>query len=213
MATLHDNYAYIDSDKIQQIEVVKNTWMVTEGQPIDPPPDIRKKNNEFLICFKSGRKKSQTVAHEFNGETGGAGHVFSPFTMGSARPAELNFCFGLALQWASGGSTTIYLGQGSTMSRNNWWIGADAIEVHNETATIESPEGETFRISGYSAQTAASAEASDRSTMASSASESGAQAGIPPALAWLIKEVGEKVAKEIAKLVNANVNSFKIIGK
>lgn len=120
--------------------------------------------------------------------------------MRDTQPHELNFCFGLKIHWKNGQTTEIRLGQGSTMSRNNWWIGSRAIEATAGRATIQAGD-EKLQLTGYnSTANAASLEAD----------EAGAQATIPPALVWLIKLVGQQVAKELVKLILANVNSFKI---
>lgn len=226
MVTLRDNYAYIRSDKIKTIEVVDDSWVVTEKQPVEPPPSIIKHDDQFVICFKSGRHKSGSVANGsngsngsngfngFNGATGGDGHVFSPFTMRDTHPAELNFYFGLAVHWVSGGTTRLYLGQGSTMSRNNWWIGAHAMQVDNGRALIETPAGDRFRVTGFNSPAAAGSNANDigeQSGPTSSAGDPEALTGIPPALVWLMKALGAEVAKEVIKLILINVNSFRIV--
>jgi len=198
MVQIRDNYAYICSDEIKSIDSLPDKWAVSDGQPMEPPATVTQEGNQFLILFKAGRHKTPEVANQFHHGSGGDGHMFSPFTIKDTKPAELNFCFGLRIHWKSGEFSDVYLGQGSTFGRNNWWIGSAAITYKEGRATIKKGE-EVLQLSGYNDQTHAAA------------AEEGATAqGIPPALIWIGKKIGEKLLEEVAKLILANVNSFRI---
>ncbi|KAF0808297.1 hypothetical protein A6D6_00006 [Alcanivorax xiamenensis] len=198
MPTIRDNYAYIHSNEIEKITALPDTWAVSEGQPMEPPPKVIAKGEQFLILFQSGRHKTGEVADKFSNDSGGRSHLFSPFSIMDEEPSQLNFCFGLRVHWKSGETSEVYLGQGSTMGRNNWWIGSTSITNKNGSAILQAG-GDVFRITGYDS----------KKDSISSIEDIGAQA-IPPALVWIIKEVGQKVAEGVIKLITANVNSFRI---
>lgn len=95
---------------------------VTHGQPYVEAPRINLKGGVATIVFDSGRKKSKPVADGFNNASrikfasqGGSGGA----------PKELNFYFGLNLEFSDGSKRKIHAGQGSNAGRNNWWIGHD----------------------------------------------------------------------------------------
>lgn len=198
MPTIRDNYAYISSEEIEDISCMSGSWAVSEGQPMEPPPTIKREGGQFLILFQAGRHKTAEVANRFSNGSGGKDHLFTPFSITNTDPGELNFCFGLKVHWKSGETSDVYLGQGSTMGRNNWWIGSNAITNKDGSATLQAG-GDVFSITGYDS----------KKDSTSSLEDVDAQ-GIPPALVWIIKEVGQKVAEGVIKLITANVNSFRI---
>ncbi|WP_133491258.1 hypothetical protein [Alcanivorax sp. 24] len=198
MPTIRDNYAYISSEEIEDISCMSGSWTVSKGQPMDPPPTIKREGGQFLILFQAGRHKTTEVANKFSNDSGGRGHLFSPFSIMDEEPSQLNFCFGLRIHWKSGETSEVYLGQGSTMGRNNWWIGSSAITNKNGSATLQAGEN-AFLITGYDTQKGSTSSLEDVDAQ-----------GIPPALVWIIKEVGQKVAEGVIKLITANVNSFRI---
>lgn len=204
MTTQHDNYAYIEGEDIQSISYLPNTAMVSDGQPMETPPEIRSEGNQFIIILKAGRKKKDKVAEKFIGNSGGSGHMFSPFALKDKQPKELNFLFGLKIHWKNGETVDVYLGQGSTVSRNNWWMGSKSISAENGRATIN-VGNEKYRLTGYDDKISAAEMSEEVGT-----AEVGAQAAIPPALIPILVGLGQALAEQIAKLITANVNSFRI---
>ena len=124
------------------INVAANgTWMVTAGQPSNPPPTITSNpspsGNSYTIEFDAGREASSAVADSYNALCGGQGHEWCTASATDSPPSELNFYFGLTLQLVSeegGGPATVYLGQGSSGLVNNWWIGGEYVD--NDTLKV-----------------------------------------------------------------------------
>lgn len=110
-------------------------WMVSAGQPSNPPPkvtaNLAPNANGFTIEFDAGRNDTSPVADSYNSLCGGADHEWSTNSPIDSSPSELNLYFGLNLQLQSksgSGAATVYLGQGSSGLANNWWIGGDCIK-------------------------------------------------------------------------------------
>lgn len=203
MPTIRENHVYIFSNEIENISYIPDSLHVSEGQPKESQPIIRKQPGAFMIVLHAGRHKTREVADTFISASGGEGHLFSPFSIMDTKPQELNFCFGLEIHWKTGKTSRCYLGQGSTMGRNNWWVGSDTIAAFKGNASIE-VDGETYRLSGYDTQSHATA---------TNLEQVEARA-VPPALQELLLKflgkAGEKLLQELANLIQANVNSFRI---
>ena|SRR5690554_6360114 len=138
MVTKHRNEVILDSELILSAEYISGTAIATKGQPIDPQPEIKVTDGSAAIVMASGRKKSLPIAKRFIELSGGNGHMFAPLGGQEGAPKELNFMFGLSLEFKDGAQTTISLGQGSTKSmRNDWWIGSPDLEVANPASLLK----------------------------------------------------------------------------
>jgi phospholipase C len=127
----HENKITIDdsaSKTIKSITYVNGSLQITAGQPSSVPPAIpTPKNNVWEITLQAGRKKSAPVANSFNSVCGGKSKEYAPSGGGGGTPDELNFYFAVTIGFTTGGSATIYLGQGNYGTTNNWWIGGSPI--------------------------------------------------------------------------------------
>lgn len=149
MATIRDNTVTIESSKIQSVTYA-GIAVVSLGQPMEPPPTINNQGATQVITFRAGRHKTYEVADGFNAVCGGASHEFCPSSLGAAEPDELNFYFSIKINWAWGGGTELYLGQGNNGS-NNWWIGGNSVQTVNGQGRLVVPDGNnprTFILSG-----------------------------------------------------------------
>ena len=124
-----------------------NVWMVSDGQPSNPPPIVTPKSvssgNGWTIEFDAGRQDTSPVADKFIARCGGVDHVYTNTSNLSSGPSELNFFFGvdIALELNGNSATaTVYLGQGSSGFSNNWWIGGDCISSEGIFTTWIGPD-------------------------------------------------------------------------
>lgn len=79
-------------------------------------------------------------------ELGGNGHAYAPHGGSGGLPKELNFTFSIVVKWKSGETSTLVLGQGSTiLQRNNWWIGSE--DIKDQQIKID---GKPYNITGTS---------------------------------------------------------------
>lgn len=132
MVTKHRNEVLLDSELIKSATYIPDTAIATRGQPLDNEPEIKVSGGSVAIVMASGRKRSAPIAKRFIELSGGVGHMFSPFGGEAGYPKELNFMFGLHLEFMDGRKTIIYLGQGGTKTlRNPWWIGSPDLEIAN----------------------------------------------------------------------------------
>ena len=123
MTSSHSNTVTLESDQIESISYIDGTFVITDGQPYESGPTAKNKGKGvWEITVNCGRKKSDAVAQKFNSLAGGEYHEYAP-KGGGGTPDELNFMYAVQVTFKNAAPITLYLGQGSTMSRNNWWIG------------------------------------------------------------------------------------------
>jgi len=133
MPTKHSNVVTIrdQENAIATISYIPNSLVISAGQPYDVPPAIKVVGNGVTeITLQAGRHKTAPVAQAFNNLSGGKGKAYAPSGGGGGTPDELNFMFGVTVAFRVGGTTTLYIGQGSygfIINRNNWWIGGATI--------------------------------------------------------------------------------------
>ena len=141
------------SATINAVTVAPGTWMVSAGQPSNPPPivavmlDAPQGSNGFSIEFDAGRDGTSAVANAFNDVCGGAAHEYCTTVGFPGGPGDLNFLFGLELHLQSGTNSSIvpvFLGQGSNGLQNNWWIGGACV---SSSGSLTAPVA-TLRIQG-----------------------------------------------------------------
>ena len=72
-------------------------WMVSAGQPSNPPPkvtaNLAPNANGFTIEFDAGRNDTSPVADSYNSLCGGADHEWSTNSPIDSSPSELNLYF------------------------------------------------------------------------------------------------------------------------
>ena len=130
---IRTNGVYVFDTSRTIVDIQPNgEWMVSAGQPSNPPPKVTTAHdpggNGFDVEFDAGRQGTSAVADSFDTLCGGASNEWCGHSFDSS-PSELNFYFGLNLSLKSGASTaevTVYLAQGSH-EVNNWWIGGASI--------------------------------------------------------------------------------------
>jgi len=148
MTTKHDNEFTVICSSITNISYIANSAVVSSGQPYDTPPVIQNKGNgEWKIIFKSGRHKTKSVSESFKSIVGNTPFAMITASSGDKTPEELNFFFGLNLsvKLPNGGALDtlpIYLGQGSNVSHNNWWLGARAFVNASDAYLLATQSGQ-----------------------------------------------------------------------
>lgn len=146
MTTIRDNVVIINCDEIESVEYVQGSQVVTKGQPVSENVKVSTVDGVTTILFRAGRKKSKPVADTFAARIGGNGHAYAPHGGSGGLPKELNFTFTIVVKWKNGNTSTIELGQGSTiLQRNNWWIGST--EIKDQQIEIN---GKSYVITGTS---------------------------------------------------------------
>jgi phospholipase C len=151
LVTLRENTVTIEdtTNNISSISYVSGSLVITSGQPSETPPTIEKSGSTYKITLMAGRSDSESVANSFNSAAGGSSKEYAPFR-GGGTPDELNFYFAVTLNLGQS-SVTVYLGQGHSGLRNNWWIGGGAIFSDADTPRLEYQAGTnivTLSISG-----------------------------------------------------------------
>jgi phospholipase C len=117
---------------------------ITAKQPCSGPQTVSSNGaGVFTINLDAGRSKTSAVANVFNQLTGGSAHEFvcNP-RGGDSQPSELNFFFEvqLSIQTPSGQQIlSVYLGQGSYVGGNNWWIGGSCVSYDGYVPTLQCP--------------------------------------------------------------------------
>jgi len=153
LATIRTNVVTINdqSNVIRSITYTDNTIMVTAGQPYKVPPGITASNGVYKITLEAGRSKSKPVADAFNSKSGGRPKEYAPHG-GGGTPDRLNFMFEVTIYFKTGGTASVYLGQGSINTVNNWWIGGKPV-FSLDKPRLEYEHGDqiyTFHMSGNS---------------------------------------------------------------
>ena len=123
MTSSHSNSVTLKSDLIESIDYIEGSFVISDGQPYESGPTPKNLGGgEWEITVNCGRHKTSAVATDFNNACGGEYHEFAGYH-GGGTPDELNFMFGVTVTFSNATPITLYLGQGSSSSRNNWWIG------------------------------------------------------------------------------------------
>ena len=123
MTSSHSNDVTLNSDLIENIEYIDGTFLISDGQPYESGPTPKDLGTGvWQVTVNCGRHKTSDVADAFDEACGGQYHEFAGYH-GGGTPDELNFMYGLKITFANAAPVTLYLGQGSSSSRNNWWIG------------------------------------------------------------------------------------------
>lgn len=137
------------------VSYLNDSLMVTAGQPSTPPtvtPSSSSQGNRYTIELEAGREDSTPVATQFNLSCGGAGFEFTNIIHADSTPSQLNFYFGVTLEYGSNPPVTVWLGQGSGGGFNNWWNGGRCVDS-NSPASLKLPNGPTLIISGLGSNT------------------------------------------------------------
>lgn len=138
---------------ITSLSYLEGSIDVTDGEDFDSPPTFSHSGKTWTITLKADRKKSSGVADSFNRTVGGALHEYTN-EGGDKQPKELNFYFGVRATFGIDGQSyqmDIYLGQGHTGLRNNWWFGANSLLNTGDplySVISGSVIRRTFRLSG-----------------------------------------------------------------
>ena len=150
--TSHSNVVTLTdlSGIISSITYLDNSLVISEGQPASPPPSITMAQGVFKITLEAGRHKTTPVADSFNNLSGGRNNEYAP-SGDSGTPSQLNFFFGVVIEIVlpssgSSGSVTVYLGQGSFGTTNNWWIGGSCISNFDQPLLVVTAGGEIANI-------------------------------------------------------------------
>ncbi|WFN37894.1 hypothetical protein L1994_05795 [Methanomicrobium antiquum] len=129
MSKSQENIVEIKCSAIQSIKFIENSLVITPEQPNSLPPDISNSGDIWTIDLNCGRKGDKSVAEKFTNISGGGAHVFSPNSTKDENPSQLNFYFGILVEFNLEGKKymmNLYLGQGHQV-RNNWWIGGNFV--------------------------------------------------------------------------------------
>lgn len=126
MTTKHHNVITLSANEINKITYIPNSFCISDGQPFDPAPVIKKNGGVWTIDMNCGRHKTMSVADRFIILCGGEDYIYNSKSY-SRIPEELNFYLGLKIQFSIGASSVdmnFYVAQGSNVIDNNWWIGS-----------------------------------------------------------------------------------------
>ncbi len=151
MATSRSNSVEIKCSDITSISYIKDSLVITEGQPSTPPATISQKGDKWTITMECGRKGNSSVAGQFENLSGGKNHTFSPVSS-SEKPSNLNFYFEVQVSFKTPSGTkevTLVMGQGHQTLSNNWWIGGNSVVCDHDQAMIiilKAPTGETDQV-------------------------------------------------------------------
>lgn len=133
------NEVRLKSSFITGVDYVDNSLVITSGEDSDPPPSIDQDGDEWVITLDADRKNSEPPADGFNTASGNGAHEFGTNRVSAgSMPEELNFYFAVTVTLNFQGTsvpTRLYLGQGHSGTRNNWWIGGNAV-VNAGTPTL-----------------------------------------------------------------------------
>lgn len=94
-----------ESNRITSILFIPGSLHVSESQPSDPAPKILRDGNVFTISLEAGRHNTQPIAQTFNTLSGGKNNEYAPFKEVDDSPSDLNFMFGVELQFVFQGGT------------------------------------------------------------------------------------------------------------
>ncbi len=140
-ATEHDNWVYLESYMWDaSISFNLTDHSITGGQPwggvISGKPDMN-----WGIDARAGRKGSNGPAGWFRDRASNATYTGG----GSGNwPSKLNFAFSGTIT-IDGNSYNIVIGQGSSFSSNNWWVGGNGWTVHPGVyANVVTPDGKYY---------------------------------------------------------------------
>ena len=126
------------SNTLVGISYISNSLVISKGQPSEQPATISQSGQTFTITMKAGRHKTDAVANAFNSACGGATHEYAGYHGGVRLDPEL--LFRRADEVPSGSATavaTVYMGQGSKNSKNNWWIGSSIVNSAGKTPVMQ----------------------------------------------------------------------------
>ncbi|AOO83464.1 hypothetical protein [Bosea vaviloviae] len=151
---LPDNIVLLSSEAIQNIVYIKGSLVFSDGMPHDLEPEIPKptEGGTWKLNMPGARVKTRPVAQSFKNICGGEDHLYKLEKIGDRSPEELNFYFGVVVTFLIGDetfNTNIYLGQGSWLLANNWWIGGGAIAAPDGKSAVLpliSPSGLTAQV-------------------------------------------------------------------
>lgn len=152
MATSRSNSVEIKCSDITSISYIKDSLVITEGQPSTPPATISQKGDKWTITMECGRKGNSSVAGQFENMCGGKAHAFSPEAYSDPTPSNLNFYFGVTVTFKTPTGTrdlNLILAQGHQTLANNWWIGGNCIaSKSNKTilAVLNQSTGNTDQV-------------------------------------------------------------------
>ena len=141
MPTSRSNKVKLKNETIDSINYIDKSLVITSGQPSTTPPKISNSGDTWTIEINCGRKGDSSVAKKFVSACGGSGHAYCPSSFMDNEPGKLNFYFGVRIGFKLGGTVyyeDIYLGQGHTGARNNWWIGGNNV-AHDSKAILNIP--------------------------------------------------------------------------
>ena len=145
----HDNYVYFEDVYGFSFHVKDHS--ISSGQPFDGVTSGMAGSNGYMKV-RAGRHKTSDVADWFKDR---ADVAVGDRVAVDSWPSELNFAvYGDLVVKGSNGNdvkcTDIVIGQGSTGSFNNWWIGGKSGNMHKDRSTfwLECPA-----VDGYCAGT------------------------------------------------------------
>ena len=139
MATSHHNKVKLKAAEIHSVEYIDKSLVITEGQPSAASPTISHSDKTWTIDLYCGRKASKPVAGQFVNISGGVGHLYSPQSISDDLPEDLNFYFGVRVgvkRHSVIDYVTLYLGQGSRLTNNNWWIGGQCVALKQKAIVV-----------------------------------------------------------------------------
>lgn len=156
MTEKHSNFVGFDSELVTDGEYIKNSLVVSKGQPFKPDVSFWRLGSDptstvWMSDVYSGRHKSKPPRDAFLNAVGGDKHVHSnsaTFRL-IPYPDELNFSFGLKLTFGNT-QRVIWLGQGSSWGTNDWWLGSPSyVKKSDGGGYLDLGSHGNFALGGY----------------------------------------------------------------
>lgn len=117
---------------IKNVKFIDGSLYVTGGEPTNPNPTVTNSGDTWSVSVDCEREGSSTTANKYNQQitAGGKYHEFGLLSdVSTFLPSKLNLFFQveITMQHSNGDSfefkNKVWMGQGHTGLRNNWWIG------------------------------------------------------------------------------------------
>lgn len=149
-ATIRTNEFTLEMSGLSNLKFDIQSHFITDGQPWEGISKIQCSDTGCTMYVEAGRKGSSETADWFKSAIN-PGSAIGCDTYDTL-PEELNFAFKGTMTFDHGGKTytgkDIVIAQGSTIVRNNWWIGGPHMSVLTNIPNVLAAAAQTVKTSG-----------------------------------------------------------------
>ena len=146
----------VQGTSISSITYIPDSFEQSNGKdPSSGPTVSGPVGTTWTIAVTCPRKGSTQIANNYASTCSGQSHTFSPHVKNADKPAELNFFFGITVEFAGAAPVNLYLAQGhrskGAQSINNWWIGGANVNDNGPSTgllVLPTNPNTTFEIKG-----------------------------------------------------------------